>query len=240
MVFRHAVVSTFNGDTSAIMTDQVFGQQGTATTDDDYNTLSFVFWLLMQKVQTATIVEVISCTNNGGLSPVGRVTVQPCVNQMTGNRQAVPHGQIFNCLYSRVSGGSNAIIMDPKAGDKGLMTFCSRDISGVAANQGPSNPGSFRMFDWADGVFTMNVPLGQTPTQYVRFSDTDGIEIVSPTKITMKAPEIDIGLTGTVNIGDGNTTIDGKPFLAHEHEGNPPGTYVAGSTPVTGTSGPVV
>ncbi len=219
---------------------QVFGQQGPTTTDDDYNTLSFVFWLLMQKVQTATIVKVISCTNDGGLSPVGTVTVQPCVNQMTGNRQAVAHGQIFNCLYSRVSGGSNAIIMDPKAGDLGLMTFCSRDISGVVANKGVANPGSFRMFDWADGIFTMNVPLGITPTQTIRFSDTDGIVVTSPTKITLDAPTINIGLSGTVNIGNGNTTIDGKPFLAHEHEGNPPGSYVAGTTPVTGTSGPVV
>lgn len=217
----------------------VYGQQDTSTTEDDFNTLSFVFWLLMQKVQTSTIVKVISCTNSGGLSPVGTVTVQPCVNQMTGNRQAVPHGQIFKCLYSRITGGDNAIIMDPKEGDLGVMNFCSRDISGVVANQGPANPGSFRMFDWADGIFTMNVPLGKTPTQYVRFSDTDGIEIVSPTKIKMTAPEIDIGLTGTVNIGNGNTTIDGKPFLPHTHEGNPPGTYVAGSTPVTGNSGPV-
>lgn len=222
------------------MTNQVYGQQGTSTTDDDYNTLSFVFWMLMQKVQTATIVKVISCTNNGSLSPVGKVTVQPCVNQMTGNRQAIAHEQIFNCLYSRISGGRNAIIMDPEPGDFGLMVFCSRDISGVVANSGPANPGSFRMFDWADGVFTMNVPLGITPTQSIRFSDTDGIVITSPTKITLVAPEVDIGLSGTVKIGDGNTTIDNKVFLNHEHQGNPPGSYNAGGTPVTGTSGPVV
>lgn len=222
------------------MTDQVYGQQSITTTDNDYNTLSFVFWMLMQKVQTSTLVKVISCTNQGGLSPVGRVTVQPCVNQMTGVRQAVPHGQIFNCLYSRISGGRNAVIMDPEVGDLGLMVFCSRDITNVIANVGPANPGSFRMFDWADGVFTMNVPVGITPNQYIRFSDTDGIVMSSPTKITLTAPEVDIGLTGTVKIGDGNTTIDNKVFLNHEHSGNPPGTYVAGSTPVTGNSGPVV
>lgn len=219
------------------MTDQVYGQQGTSTTDDDYNTLSFVFWLLMQKVQTNTLVKVISCTNSGGLSPVGTVTVQPCVNQMTGARQAVAHGPIYNCLYSRMTGGDSAVIMDPKEGDLGMMAFCSRDISGVVANQGPANPGSFRMFDWADGIFTANVPLGKTPTQYVRFSDTDGIVIASPVKITLQAPEIDIGLSGTVNIGNGNTTIDSRVFLQHMHTA---GTYVAGSTPVTDDSGQVV
>lgn len=205
---------------------QVFGQQDTSTTTDDYNTLSFVFWLLMNNIQTATIVKVISCTNNGGLSPVGRVTVQPCVNQMTGNRQAVAHGEIFNCLYSRVSGGRNAIIMDPEPGDLGLMVFCSRDISGVVTNQGPANPASFRKFDWADGVFTMNVPLGIIPNQYIRFSDTDGVEVVSPVKFKVSAPVIDLEATTSVTVNSplndikgGGTKIDGKVFLTHEHSG---------------------
>jgi hypothetical protein len=205
---------------------QVYGQQDTGTTADDYNTLAFVFWSLMANVQTATIVKVISCTNDGGLSPVGRVTVQPCVNQMTGNRQAVPHGEIFNCLYSRMSGGDSALIMDPKEGDLGLMVFCSRDLTQVIANQGPANPGSFRKFDWPDGVFTMNVPLGKTPTQYVRFSDTDGIEVVSPVKVKLSAPVIDIEATTSITINSpsndikGNgTKIDGKTFLPHEHSG---------------------
>jgi hypothetical protein len=136
---------------------------------------------------------------------------------MTGNRQAVAHGQIFNCLYSRISGGDNAIIMDPKKGDLGLMVFASRDLTGVIANEGPANPGSFRMFDWADGIFTMNVPLGQTPTQYIRFSDTDGIEAVSPVKIRLQAPTVEIDAatlfkvsTGEVDIeSSGSVTIDG-------------------------------
>lgn len=179
------------------MTNGVYGQQGSTTTTDEYNTLVFVFQLLLQKVQTCTLVEVISCTNNGELSPIGRVSVQPCVNQMTGNRQSVPHGEIFNLLYSRISGGDNAVIMDPSPGDIGLMAFCSRDISGVVANEGPANPGSFRVFDWADGIYTMGVPLGKMPTQYVRFSDTDGIVVVSPTKITLQAPTVEIDSTTT-------------------------------------------
>lgn len=201
----------------------VYGQQGISTTNDDYNTLSFVFWMLMQKVQTATMVKVVSCTNDGGLSPVGRVTVQPLVNQMTGNRQAVPHGQLFNCLYSRMTGGDNAVIMDPEPEDIGLMVFCSRDISGVVANEGQANPGSFRMFDWADGIYTAPVPLGKTPTQFVRFS-SGGIEIVSPTKIKLSAPVIDIEASTSVTMNSpantiegGGTSIDGKPFLPHTH-----------------------
>jgi hypothetical protein len=182
---------------------QVFGQQDTSTTTDDYNTLAFVFWLLMQNVQTATIVKVISCTNDGGLSPVGRVTVQPCVNQMTGNRQAVPHGQIFNCLYSRMTGGDNAIIMDPKKDDLGLMVFCSRDLTGVIANAGPANPGSFRKFDWADGVYMGGVPLGKTAIQYMRFAA--GIELGSPVVSTTENLSVGTGATGVFTTPTGQT-----------------------------------
>lgn len=187
------------------MTTGVYGQQGSTTTADEYNTLAFVFWTLMQKVQTCTLVEVLSCTNDGGLAPIGMVTVQPCVNQMTGNRQAVPHGEIFNLLYSRIAGGRNAVIMDPEEGDIGMMNFCSRDISGVIANKGPANPGSFRMFDWADGIYTIGVPMGVTPNQYIQFN-TDGVVVVSPTKITLQAPLVEIDAT-TVNI-NGSSAVN--------------------------------
>lgn len=203
MVLRHVTVPALGRDTPTIMTDQVYGQQGTSTTDDDYNTLSFVFWLLMQKVQTNTLVKVISCTNSGGLSPVGTVTVQPCVNQMTGARQAVAHGPIYNCLYSRVSGGRNAVILDPEEGDLGMMAFCSRDISGVVANQGPANPGSFRMFDWADGIFTANVPLGITPEQYLQFSA--GITAGTPVLQTTQNLSAGTGANGTFTTPTGQT-----------------------------------
>ena len=171
---------------------QVYGQQDTTTTVDDFNTLAFVHELLTQKMQTATVVKVLSCTNDGGLTPVGRVTVQPVVNQMTGNRLSVAHGPIYNALYSRISGGESAFILDPNEGDFGLMVFCSRDISNVVANEGQAAPpGSFRMFDWADGVYVAGIPLGITPTQYVQMlSGGGGINIVSPTAIELEAPQV--------------------------------------------------
>lgn len=190
---------------------QVFGNQDASTADNDFNVMSFVFWMLMAKVQTCTLVKVISCTNDGGVSPVGRVTVQPLVNQMTGNRQPVAHGPIYNALYSRISGGDSAVIMDPSEGDIGLMAFCSRDISGVVANQGQANPGSFRMFDWADGVFCAAVPLGVTPRQYVQFApDGGGITVVSPTEIVLQAPTVVIDASTQVIVNSPETDLSGN------------------------------
>jgi hypothetical protein len=252
----------------------VVGQQGVTTADDDYNTMVFVFQMLMQKVQTCTLVQVLTCTNDGALAPVGTISAQPLVNQMSGNRNPTPHGPIYNLLYSRVSGGDSAVILDPGPGDIGLMCFASRDLSGVRANVGPANPGSFRMNDWADGIYVMGVPLGRTPTQYVRFG-ADGITVVSPTKISFVAPIISLQATGDISIagatveveatgtatiggaaivlagpvsqtGGGASTFSGaldSPDLTsngtnvHTHD-HGPGTYVAGSTAVTGDSGP--
>lgn len=213
------------------MMSEVFGQQDASTTSSEYNTLAFLFWSLMQQVQTATLVKIVSCTNSGGVSPVGTVTVQPLVNQMTGNRQSVPHGQVFNCLYSRLTGGQNAVIMDPQPGDIGLMVFCSRDTSGVRANAAAANPGSFRMFDWADGVYCGSVPLGVTPSQYVRFSDT-GVEIVSPSKITLRAPTVEIDASTQLSVQSPDSEFSGNLHAA--------GTVSADVQVVAGTGGTAV
>lgn len=268
--------------------NQVFGQQAPQTTDDEFNTLMFVIQLALQKVQTATLVRVLACTNDGGLSPVGTVTVQPLVNQMTGQRQAVPHGPIYNIPYLRIQGGTNAVIMDPVpasdsyAGDIGLMVCASRDISTVTATKAQANPGSLRAFDWSDGLYVGGY-LNGTPTQYVQFTP-EGINVVSPTAVSVQAPTItleaateinieaptvtitaavavnigapDIVVTGEIEIAggisqtggtgnnasfsgnveapDGDVTAGSVSLTNHEH---PPGTYEAGSTPVTGSSG---
>lgn len=204
------------------MTDSAYGQQGVGTQQSEYNTLAFVFQQLLQKIQTATLVEVLSVTNAGGVTPVGMVSVKPLVNQMTGNRVAVPHGEIFNIPYLRLQGGANAVILDPEVGDIGMAAFCSRDISAVKNSKAAASPGSFRMFDWADGLYFGGF-LNGAPTQYFRFS-TAGIDVVSPTKIRLLAPEVEIQASTSVLINSpaitiegGGTSIDGKTFLTHDH-----------------------
>lgn len=196
----------------------VYGQENPGSTGDEYNTLAFVIWQILKQVQTATLVRVISCSNNGGLSPVGTVTVQPLVNQMTGNDEPVPHGQISNVPYMRMQGGANAVILDPQPGDIGICVFCSRDISNVVATKGQANPGSYALFDWADGLYIGGF-LNGAPSQYVQLN-SEGIKIVSPTAITLTAPTI---------------TLNGIVWGTHVHPGQ--GNLMAGSTPVTGDTG---
>jgi hypothetical protein len=178
------------------MSDFVTGQQNPGTVGTQYNLLAFVFAQLMQNIQTVSLVQVLSCTNNGGLAPVGRVSVQPIVFQVSGSGTITPHGEIADLPYMRIQGGQDAFILDPKPGDIGVAMFCSRDISNVKADPagavaaGGATPGSPATFDWADGLYLGGF-LNGNPVQYIRFS-SDGIEIVSPTKITLRAPTVEV------------------------------------------------
>lgn len=171
-----------------------------------YNNTEFVITQLLAKMQTATLVKVLSCTNDGELSPVGTVNVQPLVNQTDSAGNPYPHTTIYNVPYFRLgSVAGNGIILDPAPGDIGLCCFASRDLTSVIANQASANPGSNRKYDYSDALYVGLMVGGGTPTQYVRFS-ASGVEIVSPTQITIKAPTIT--LEGNVNQIDGTITAD--------------------------------
>lgn len=205
------------------MTD-VVGQEDPSTTATEFNMLAFVFELLLSRISTVKLVKVISCTNSGGVSPVGTVVVRPLVNQMTGAGQGVPHDNLYSVPYLRVQGGTNAVILDPEPGDIGACGFCDRDISLVKVTKDYANPGSPSMMDWADGLYFGGF-LNGAPSQYVAFSAA-GLALVSPTKISLSAPVVDIEATTSVTVNSpantiegGGTSIDGKPFLPHAHTG---------------------
>ena len=80
-----------------------------------------------------------------------------------------------------------------------------------------------------------------TPSGLVITAQTDfQVTVAGGPQISMSASQISLQVGGKgVVITSSGTTVDGKPFLAHEHL---PGTYVApsGGGPVTGDSGAVV
>lgn len=144
-----------------------------------YNNLRFMIQQTISRIQTASVVKVMACTNDGGVSPVGTVDVQVLVNQINGNGIPTPHVTMYSLPYLRIQGGANAIIMDPQVGDIGIAVFASRDITNVKSTKAQSNPGSYRMHDFSDGMYLGGI-LNGNPTQFVQFSST-GISIVSPT-----------------------------------------------------------
>ena len=209
------------------------GIAGPSSGSGDINALEFFITRLMNGANHSTLVQVIACTNDGGLSEVGFVDVKPLVNQLDGYGHPMPHGTIYHIPYGRMQGGQSAIIIDPVPGDIGMAVFADRDISAVCATQAAANPATPRRFDWSDGMYFGGFRNG-IPSQYVQFlANAQGINLVSPVNITMQAPVID--LVGQVNQSGGvlnvqtDAVIAGLSTINHNHGGIQPGTGISGA-----------
>jgi hypothetical protein len=186
------------------MSGPAYGQASVTADTTDYNVTQLQIISALAKVQTLTVVKVISCSNDGGVEPVGTVTVQVLVNLMTGNGQSVAHGEIYQVPYLRAQGGASAIILDPVAGDIGLCGFASRDISAVKTSKGQANPGSARTFDWADAIYVGGM-LNGAPSQYIQFlAAGGGINATTEGTFAVTAPATTV--SGTAEIM-GATTL---------------------------------
>ena len=208
------------------------------------NTLNYVIAQKLRLIQTATIVRVEKCTKNGEKDAVGFVDVTPMIHQTDAFAKEVPHSIIHHLPYVRIQGGKDAVIIDPKPGDLGIAVFASRDTSRVKSSREPSLPGSWRTFNYADGMYIGGL-LNGDPEQWVRFHP-DGIEILSPKNITMDAPEVlvkcktlEVRASSSVKFDTPQVTITGK--LTVQQDATAEGKSVAHHThtcPDGGTSEP--
>jgi len=179
-----------------------YGQRAPEDTLHHFNVLSFVIKQSLGRMRTCTLVQVLSCTNSGGVAAFGFVDVQPMVNQIDGLGNPLPHGKLFKLPYFRLQGGKNAIICDPEKGDIGIAVFSDRDISRVKNTQAQSNPGSRRQYDLSDGIYIGGV-LNAVPTQYVEFITGTGIKIKDANSNSIVMNSSGITITDT----NGNTIV---------------------------------
>lgn len=172
------------------------------TTSDERIQNALIQSILARKFHSLP-VRIEAVKTEGGVSKIGYVDILPLAQQADGDANAMSHAVVYNVPYMRIQGGANAVILDPEVGDIGIALFCDRDISKLKASGAEALPGSGRRNSLADAVYLSSIIAG-APTQYVRFS-ADGIEVVSPTKVTIQAPDVAIvggSLThNDVNIG---------------------------------------
>lgn len=180
---------------------QSVGLQTAHNTASDFSAHEFLIKMAINKIWVSTLVQVKAVTNAGGLSPVGYVDVQPMVNMLDGANNATPHGTIYHIPYLRLQGGTNAIILDPVINDIGICVFAHSDITSVKNTGAISNPNSGRNNAPADGLYIGGV-LNGVPQQYIMFAG-GGISVISPTKVTISAPNLELD-------GSSGITIKGK------------------------------
>lgn len=201
-------------------------------TTSEFNRMAFVVRSIMSQQATTTLVIVQAVDGD-------TVDVQPMVAQVDGAGNAVDHGIIHGLPVWRLQGGNSAVIVVPAVGDIGLAVFASTDISNVKRAKEPTTPGSFRRFDWADGIYLGGI-LNAAAVQSLRMDD-EGVTITAAPglpvtfnadSVTINAETVsmsgDLSVAGKITTGPGST-FNGKSFDSHTHGG-----VTAGS----GTSGP--
>lgn len=179
--------------------------------------MDYIIRSALSGMRTSMPVKVISVTNSGGISAIGKVSVQPLVSAVDGNGQAWEHGIIHNVPYMRIQGGANGVILDPAVGDIGIATVCDRDISTVKNTSAVSAPGSNRKNDMSDMVYLMTI-IGAAPTQYIQFNSA-GITILSPTKVTISAPSVQVDASTVFRVNSPAIQLNG-PITQVSGSGN--------------------
>lgn len=227
------------------MSDNIPAGRATPQTGrSQINSINYAIAQSLRRMQTATIVRVEKCTRKGEAEPVGFVDVTPMVSQVDSYAREVPHAKLHHLPYVRVQGGKNAVICDPEPGDIGIAVFASRDISRLKEKQEPAPPGSWRTFNYADGMYIGGLLNGK-PEQWVRFHP-DGIEILSPKNVTLDAPDVlvkcktlRVNASSSVTFDTPQVTVTGK--LTVQQDATAEGKSVAHHThtcPDGGTSEP--
>lgn len=165
----------------------------------EYNQMMFTIKQNMLQMQTSIPVQVINVYPNTLFT--GYVDIQPLVQQLAADGTSIDHGILSNVPYFRLQGGSNAIIIDPVAGDIGIACFASRDISSVKSSRKKSPATTKRSYDFSDGMYIGGI-LNGTPTQFIKFTES-GINITTPGTVTING---NLSVTGTITNGSVNMT----------------------------------
>lgn len=171
-----------------------------ATAGNDYDGLMYVIRQALSGAHHCALVKVVAVDGDS-------VDVQPMVNMVDGQGNAIPHGVVNGLRFIRTQGGGNAVIIDPKIGDIGLAIVADADTSSVIAAGDVANPGSMRRNDLADGFYIGGVLNGDA-TQYISFTDA-GIKIYSPTLVHIEAPKVEIIASDSTTITTGTFTVNG-------------------------------
>lgn len=217
-----------------------YGQQDPNDSASDFNVITFIVRQMMARMSTMKLVRVTAVHSNGAVAAAGTVDVMPLVNQIDGSGNATPQGQVYGLPWYRLQGGANAVICDPQVGDIGYVVCSDRDISSVKANRAQSNPGSFRKFDVADGIYVGGC-LSAAPDQYLIFTSS-GIKIADKNGNVIETKSDGVHVTGTLfatNIQASGSVIAGSgsgdqvSLQTHKHG---TGTAAAGTiAPTPGT-----
>lgn len=154
---------------------------------DDLSALTYIVnTLIDNRVNTVDIVRVVAVSIE-----LGTVDVLPIIKNVNPDKEPIMEVPIYGIRYIRWQSGTNAIKIDPKIGDVGIILTCKKDISsvsvGLVGNNSKYNPASSI---YLGGIFGLNLPA----TQFVEFGENT-INITGTGTITIEAPTVEVKTT---------------------------------------------
>lgn len=158
-------------------------------------------------------VQLVSVTANNGDNTVD---VLPLVQQQDTAGNPIENSHLYNIPISRVQSGDSAILMQPVAGDFGLIAVCDRDITQAKISKQQSAPPTKRNHSLSDAVYLFGVAMmNAAPTQYIEFTQSSGVNIVAPNGLHVTGP---ITASSTIT-ATGEVTGNGIKLSTHLHGG---------------------
>ncbi|CNF27000.1 bacteriophage (baseplate assembly) protein [Yersinia nurmii] len=135
-------------------------------------------------------IEIVQVKEVRGVAPNLVVDVLPLVSRTDRAGSMIPNSTIYNIPVFRLQRGNSAIIMNPVAGDIGMIAVCDRDNSIARANLSQSVPGSSRTHSKSDALYLGGFLNGQ-PTQFIEFADS-GLNITSPNPVNITCSKANV------------------------------------------------
>lgn len=217
------------------MADHLFTPTSAQTSDAE--NLSYVFKKLLSG---AFFIELVQVTAIRGSAPNLVVDVIPLVTRTDPSGATIQNSEIFNVPVFRLQRGASAVIMNPVAGDIGMIAICDRDNSIARANRKQSVPGSKRTHSKSDALYLGGF-LNAQPTQYIEFADNK-INIVAPNGVNITTPDMYVsgniraGGDITDNVGTQSASLKTLRDNYDQHKHPVPGVQTGGSTVTSNTT----
>ena len=156
-------------------TDFGYSQQTPTDANHELTAVAFLVRRLINQLDTMKLVQVTAVHGGGVGNPPPTVDVQLLVNQLDGGGNPIKQGIVNGLPCWRFQAGACAIVLDPVVDDIGYIICSDRDISAAFSTKAQANPGSYRKYNVADGVY-IGALAGAAPTCYVLLA-TAGIKI---------------------------------------------------------------
>lgn len=175
------------------MSESLFTPTPAQTSDPE--SLKYIFQKLLSGAFFIELVQVMAVR---GDAPNLVVDALPLVTRVNPAGGMIENSPVYNVPVFRLQRGGSAIIMNPVAGDIGMIAVCDRDNSIARANRKQSVPGSKRTHSKSDALYLGGF-LNNQPTQFIEFAD-GAINITSPNPVNITCSSATVTAPGGVTM----------------------------------------